>query len=117
MSDRDTFAADEIERLRGDAEVSRLRLDAAHAEIERLRQSDRPQPIKPADATPDTHTTPEAGSVQGRCTLTVEERAAIEDAASACGNCNGFGGDPTQPAIYKGDKIAATIRSLLERTQ
>jgi hypothetical protein len=69
MTDRDTFAADEIERLRGDAAVTRLRLDAAHAEIERLRQSDRSQPVKPADATPDTNTTPGEGSVPGEGTV------------------------------------------------
>jgi len=102
-------AADEIERLRGDAAVTRLRLDAAHAEIERLRQSDRLQPIKieveqlrlairrladqdatlsvcdgsvtvTMDATPDTHTTPTEGSVQAQCPITAEERAAIERA-------------------------------------
>lgn len=31
-------AADEIARLRGDVEIDRLRLEAAHAEMERLRQ-------------------------------------------------------------------------------
>jgi hypothetical protein len=62
-------AAAEIERLRGDAEVSRLRLDAAHAEIERLRQSDRSQPITPAEDTPDTNTTPGEGSVPGEGTV------------------------------------------------
>lgn len=44
---------------------------------ERLRQSDSSQPVKPADATPDTHDTQSDGSVQGDCTLTVEEREAI----------------------------------------
>ena len=43
-------AADAIERARGDAAVARLRLDAAHAEIERLRTSDRSQAVKPAEA-------------------------------------------------------------------
>jgi hypothetical protein len=47
--------------------------------------------------------------------ITAEEREAIDAAALACGNCNGFGGDPTRPAIYKGDKIAVTLRNLLER--
>ncbi len=31
---------DEVSRLRGDAEISRLRLQAAHAEVERLRLTD-----------------------------------------------------------------------------
>ena len=56
-----------------------------------------------------------ASAAREMVTLTDEEREAIELAASACGNCNGFGGDPTRPAIYRGDKIAATLRNLLER--
>ena len=35
MTDRD-----DLSRLRGDAEVARLRLEAAHAEIDRLRLTD-----------------------------------------------------------------------------
>ena len=31
---------DEVSRLRGDAEIARLRLQAAHAEVERLRLTD-----------------------------------------------------------------------------
>ena len=42
--------------------------DAAD-EIERLRQFDRPQPIKTAEDTPDTHATPTEGSVQGEGTV------------------------------------------------
>jgi hypothetical protein len=38
-------------------------------EIKRLRQFDRPQPIKPADATPDTNATPGEGSVPGEGTV------------------------------------------------
>jgi hypothetical protein len=90
-----THAADEIERLR---------LDAAHAEIERLRQFDRSQPIKPADATPDTHATPIKGSVQNRCTLTVEEREAIYRAEARL-----------RTAYVPDDETAATLRNLLER--
>lgn len=48
-------------------------------------------------------------------TLTDEERAAIETAAWACGNCNGFGGIPTRPAVHSGNEIAATLRNMLER--
>jgi hypothetical protein len=33
----DAGLLDEVSRLRGDAEISRLRLQAAHAEVERLR--------------------------------------------------------------------------------
>ena len=124
-------AADSIEQLRGDAEVARLRLDAAHAEIERLRQSDRLQPIKieveqlrlairrladqdatlsvcdgsvtvTMDATPDTHTTPTEGSVQAQCPITVEEREAIEVAAAAYSEDHG-------------ERFATILRSLLER--
>lgn len=47
--------------------------------------------------------------------ITAEEREAIEAAAWACGNCNGFGGIPTRPAVHRGNVIAATLRKLLER--
>ena len=36
----DAGLLDEVSRLRGDAEISRLRLQAAHAEVERLRLTD-----------------------------------------------------------------------------
>jgi hypothetical protein len=45
---------------------------------ERERQFDRSQPIEPADATPDTNTTPAEGSVQSEGTLSDAEREAIE---------------------------------------
>jgi arginine/ornithine N-succinyltransferase beta subunit len=70
-------------------------------EIKRLRQSDRSQPIKPAEDTPATHATLDEGSVQNMCTLTVEEQAAIEAAAIA------FDGE--------GNDISAVLRHLLER--
>lgn len=38
-------------------------------EIERLRQFDRPQPIKTAEDTPDTQATPPQGSVHGEGTV------------------------------------------------
>ena len=47
--------------------------------------------------------------------LTDAERAAIEAAAWACGNCNGFGGNPTMPAVHNGNQIADALRNLLER--
>jgi predicted DNA binding protein len=91
--------------------VSRLRLGAAHAEIELLRLAIR----RLADQDATLSVCDGAVTVTMDATLTDEEREAIELAASACGNCNGFGGDPTRPAIYRGDKIAATLRALLER--
>jgi len=85
MTDRDTSAVDEIELL---------------------RQSDRPQPIKPADATPDTNATPTEGSVRNRCTLTFEEREAVEAAIDRFKDwVNGFD-DPDR---------ADALRNLLER--
>lgn len=82
------------------AHSGRLFEEAADA-IERLRQSDRSQPIKPAGRTPTTHATPDEGSVQDRCTLTVEERASIEVAA----------------IVFDGadNDISAVLRHLLER--
>jgi hypothetical protein len=70
---------------------------------ERLRQFDRSQPIKPADATLATHATPGEGTVQAECTLTDEERAAVEWAARQA------------KVLLYGNKTAATLRSLLER--
>lgn len=66
-----------------------------------VQQSDRSQPVDPADATPTTHATPSQGSVQDRCTLTVEERASIEVAAIAFDR--------------EDNDIAAVLRHLLER--
>jgi hypothetical protein len=60
--------------------ASLLHYCVTHAadEIERLRQFDRSQPIKPAEDTHATHATPGEGSVQGEGTLTDEEREAVE---------------------------------------
>jgi hypothetical protein len=59
------------------------------------------------------------GTVTQHCslnfTLTAEEREAIEAAAWACGRCGGFNGDPSKPALYKGNQIEATLRNLLSR--
>jgi tRNA(Arg) A34 adenosine deaminase TadA len=93
-------AADEIERLRGDAEVSRLRLVAAHAEIERLRLAIRR--LADQDATLSV----QDGNVTVTldATLTAEERVAIEYFAA-------FRRSPRE-----GDATsAATLRKLLER--
>jgi hypothetical protein len=72
-------------------------MDEAADEIERLRQFDRSQPIKPAEDTHATHATPCEGSLQNGCTLTAEERAAIEWFAEV--------------------RNVATLRKLLERTK
>ena len=55
--------------------------------------------------TPDTHATPGEGSVQDRCTLTDEEREAVEWFSH-------FGRPQNGPVI---GKHAATLRKLLER--
>ena len=52
---------------------------------------------------------------QKNFTLTDAEREAIETAAWACGRCDGFSGDPSKPALYKGNQTEATLRKLLER--
>lgn len=66
------------------------------------QQSDRSQPVEPADATPTTHATPSEGSVQGAGTLTDEEREAIDVAAEA------YSDD-------YGERFAEVLRNLLER--
>jgi hypothetical protein len=93
-------AQDLMDEAATEIEVQRACTSAARAEIERLRQFDRLQPIEPADATPATHATPGEGSVQVKGTLTDEEREAIETAVRWL--------EPYPP-------VAATLRSLLER--
>ena len=56
----------------------------------------------------------QAASEVEQLRLTDAEREAIELCATAAGDCKGFGGGP---ALYEGDKIAATLRGLLERTK
>jgi hypothetical protein len=88
-------AADIVTRLRDRAYSFKAPdplLEEAANEIERLRQFDRLQPIEPADATPGE------GSVQGKGTLTDEDRDAIEWYAN-----------------FPDGIHAATLRSLLER--
>jgi hypothetical protein len=79
-------------------------MDEAANEIERLRQSDRPQPIKPAEDTHATHATPCEGSVQGEGALTDEEREAVYRAEARL-----------RTAYVPDDATAATLRKLLER--
>jgi hypothetical protein len=59
------------------------------------------------------------GTVTRYCTLTPftltdAEREAIGLCATAAGDCTGFGGGA---ALYEGDKIATTLRGLLDRTK
>jgi hypothetical protein len=79
-------------------------MDEAANQIERLRQSDRPQPIKPAEATRATHDAQTEGSLQNGCTLTDEEREAIYRAEARL-----------RTAYVPDDATAATLRKLLER--
>jgi hypothetical protein len=79
-------------------------MDEAANEIDRLRQFDRLQPIEPAVATHATHATPGEGSVQGRCTLTDEEREAIYRAEARL-----------RSAYVPDDATATTLRKLLAR--
>jgi hypothetical protein len=94
-------AQDLMDEAATEIEVQRACTSAARAEIERLRQFDRLQPIEPTDATPATHATPGEGSVQGKGTLADEERAAIMAS-------QGFWALEDSPH-------ADTLRSLLER--
>lgn len=80
-------------------------MDEAAGEIDRLRS--RPCPYVTGTVTRYCTLTP--------FTLTDAEREAVEVCAHAAENCNGFGGDPTRPAIYGGRQVAATLRGLLER--
>ena len=84
-------------------------MEEACQEIERLRQFDRPQPIKTADATPDTNATPGERSVQNRCTLTDDELEALEYAAAFI---HAKGLHRQSPSMVAD---AATLRNLLER--
>jgi hypothetical protein len=75
MTDRDTFAAAALTGLLsnnyfslGDEAAKRC-YGYADAMLRERERPDRPQPIKPADATPDTHATPAAGSVPGEGTV------------------------------------------------
>jgi hypothetical protein len=107
---RDTFAAAALTGLLANPHDDLLASDncyatsayeLADAMLRERERPDRPQPFKPADATPDTHATPDEGTVQDKCTLTVEERASIKSAAIAFDR--------------EGNDISAVLRHLLER--
>jgi hypothetical protein len=87
-------AADEIERLRQFDRSQPIAICNTQRPVAwaRFWPNGSPQSVyldrPPADAvplyrSPTTHTTPGEGSVQAQCTLTVEERVAIEIAAIA----------------------------------
>jgi hypothetical protein len=100
---RDTFAAAALtgmmSRVAGKAEsFAEAAYKLADAMLRERGQFDRSQPIRPADDTLTTHTTPNEGSVQNGCTLTDAEREAIE--------CAVLGDDSFH---------AAALRGLLER--
>jgi hypothetical protein len=90
---------DIVERLRGlrfvHVPVASGLMEESAAEIERLR-------------TLATHATPREGSVQSRCTLTDEEREAVEAAARIIDLY-----DDEMDGFSSG--AAATLRGLLER--
>jgi hypothetical protein len=86
-------AADEIERLRGDANVARLRLEAA------IRLADQDATLSVCDGNV---------KVTMDLTLTDEEREAI---------CQAVGAYDANDDDEECASIAATLRSLLERTK
>jgi hypothetical protein len=92
-------AQDLMDEAATEIEVQRACTSAARAEIERLWQFDRLQPIEPADATPATHDAQTEGSLQSGGTITDAEREAIGE------------------AIRLGDQWgwSETLRGLLER--
>jgi hypothetical protein len=77
-------------------------MEEACQEIERLRQFDRSQPIKPAEDTHATHATPGDGSVQSGGTITDAEREAVEAGIDALCTLND-------------DDAAMPLRALLKR--
>ena len=98
---------DIVTRLRDwrDVNLARLHLlmDEADDEMERLSANgDCPAPENAAneDNTPAANATPSEGTVQGGCTLTDEEREAVETAVRW---------------LEPYPQVAATLRRLLER--
>jgi hypothetical protein len=123
MNDRDTFAAAALTGLmqfridaatpgayvKSTAAIAANAYDIADAMLRERGQSDRSQPIKPAEDTPDTHTTQADSSVQGDCTLTDKEREAIEWFAEVRKPLTRL----TQS--HNREKYKDTLRGLLER--
>ena len=110
---RDTFAAAALtgwlasqQTVISRKEMAMRAYDYADAMLrERGNHSEKPNSsLAPTDSerTPQTHATPGEGSVQDRCTLTEEEREAIEVAAAAY-------------ADDHGERFAAILRNLLAR--
>jgi hypothetical protein len=104
MSDDTERSVSSADSLRGDNEVMRLRLQAAHAEAELLRAAIRR--LADEDATLSV----QGGNVTVTmdATLTAAERWAIREAAGAY-----FDNDDDKECA----KIAATLHGLLGRTQ
>lgn len=100
-------AANEIARLRGDAEVARLRLEAAQEEIARLREAI----LRLADQ--DATLSVSGGNVivTMDATLTDEERGAVQRAIDALVGIEDF----SPGAVSADASAAATLRGLLER--
>ena len=92
-------AADEIERLRGDAEIARLRLNAAQC-LSRTGSDLRQTSDNASESIDQARKLPE------RERLTAEEREAIKVCESD------YSDNDMDAACWK---IAATLRSLLER--
>jgi hypothetical protein len=105
--------------------------NAMAQEIERLRQFDRSQPIKPAEDTHATHATPCEGSLRGEGTLPNsyrenDEKRGVSDTKRGPVACSPTLTDEERAAIYRAearlrtayvpdDATAATLRKLLER--
>jgi hypothetical protein len=119
MSDRDTFAAAALTGLLsnnyfslGDEAAKRC-YGYADSMLRERERPDRSQPIKPADATPTTHTTPAEGTVHGDCTFTAEEREAVDGVVAFL-----FGLSDTCVQVGTRQTLrerAATLRNLLKR--
>ena len=112
---------DIVTRLRDwrDVHLARLHLlmEEAADEMERLSANgDCPAPENAAneDNTPAANATPSEGSVQNGCTLTAEEREAVEWAAAMEPEPNGRW---TKAQEKTWNKRAATLRGLLERME
>jgi hypothetical protein len=100
---------------RGDAEIARLRLEAAHAEIERLHTAIR----RLADQDATLSVCGGNVTVTMDATLTDEEREAIKMAIAACkveGELN-QACDGRQSFAGLWHDHAGALRSLLERTK
>lgn len=104
------FVEDGIKGVRREVRAEALRLLRHYPYVWLSQNGDCPVPDNAANAdnTPATHDTPTEGSVQSGCTLTDEEREAIEAAAKIVDAY-----DEEMDGFSSG--AAATLRGLLER--